>query len=187
MTDLGAFLAELHRLDIRLDLDGDRLRVDAPGSAITAELRAELARRKPELVAHLRGPSAPAEGEAGGEPGPSPGQRRLWALAEAKANGSAYHVPTAFRLKGPLDVSALEAALADLERRHEPLRTTFLDVGGALTSVIGAPGPSSSRSSISARDTPAAERSTKRSGARSATTCARPSISRSTARGAPGS
>lgn len=141
MTDLGAFLAELQRLDIRLALDGDRLRVDAPGSAITADLRAELARRKPELVAHLRGPSAPAEGAAGGEPGPSPGQRRLWALAKAKANGSAYHVPTAFRLKGPLDVSALEAALADLERRHEPLRTTFRDTGSTLASVVGDPRP----------------------------------------------
>jgi amino acid adenylation domain-containing protein len=54
-------------------------------------------------------------------------QRRLWFLEHAGAGGAAYHVATGLRLTGPLSVSALRAALADVADRHEPLRTVFTD------------------------------------------------------------
>ena len=40
------------------------------------------------------------------------------------------------RYQGPLDVAALEGALAELVRRHEPLRTTFLVAGGRPGQVV---------------------------------------------------
>lgn len=49
---------------------------------------------------------------------------------------AAYHVPRAFRLTGPLDVSALERSLAEIVRRHEILRATFTEAGGQLVQVI---------------------------------------------------
>ena len=41
-----------------------------------------------------------------------------------------YNVPLAFRLKGPLDIYALENALNALIERHESLRTIFPSTGG---------------------------------------------------------
>lgn len=44
------------------------------------------------------------------------------------------------RYRGPLDTAALERALSELIRRHEPLRTTFDFVDGTPCQVVGEPG-----------------------------------------------
>ncbi len=44
------------------------------------------------------------------------------------------------RYRGPLDTAALECALSELIRRHEPLRTTFELVDGTPWQVVGEPG-----------------------------------------------
>ena len=57
-------------------------------------------------------------------------QSRLWFLNRLDGPNAAHNIPLAVRLEGPLDVEALEMALADLVERHESLRTTFPDDGG---------------------------------------------------------
>ncbi|MHB8763134.1 MAG: TubC N-terminal docking domain-related protein [Deferrisomatales bacterium] len=49
MTAL-ALLRDIEAQGIRLEAQGDRLRVDAPAGALTPELRAALAEHKPELL-----------------------------------------------------------------------------------------------------------------------------------------
>ncbi|HEX4494599.1 MAG TPA: amino acid adenylation domain-containing protein [Thermoanaerobaculia bacterium] len=53
------------------------------------------------------------------------GQQRLWFLDQLDPGSVAYNMPSATRLKGPLDLGALEASLDEIVRRHEALRTVF--------------------------------------------------------------
>ncbi|MCP3162991.1 non-ribosomal peptide synthase/polyketide synthase [Myxococcus qinghaiensis] len=57
-------------------------------------------------------------------------QRRLWFLAQLDAGGHSYNLPFVVRLHGALKVEALERALAEVVRRHEALRTSFVEVEG---------------------------------------------------------
>jgi amino acid adenylation domain-containing protein len=52
-------------------------------------------------------------------------QERLWFLEQLMPGTSVYNLPAALVLDGHLDVAALAAALAELLRRHEGLRTVF--------------------------------------------------------------
>ena len=67
------------------------------------------------------------------DPGPAPlsfGQRRLWFLDRFEPGSIAYNIPLVLKLKGSLEIPALEAALSDIVSRHETLRTTFPDTRG---------------------------------------------------------
>ncbi|MFE3928063.1 amino acid adenylation domain-containing protein [Streptomyces sp. YIM B13508] len=55
----------------------------------------------------------------------SPAQQRLYFLDRLDPGAATYLLPAAWRLRGPLDVPALRAALADLVVRHEQLRVVF--------------------------------------------------------------
>ena len=57
-------------------------------------------------------------------------QQRMLFLWQMEPDNSAYNVPMAVRLNGPLDQAALGRALAQLVQRHETLRTRFVSVDG---------------------------------------------------------
>jgi amino acid adenylation domain-containing protein len=63
-------------------------------------------------------------------------QERLWFLEQLRPGTAAYNMPAALRLRGPLDVGALEQSLGEIVRRHEALRTTFVAVEGRPFQVI---------------------------------------------------
>ncbi|WP_327035385.1 non-ribosomal peptide synthetase/type I polyketide synthase [Micromonospora ureilytica] len=52
-------------------------------------------------------------------------QRQMWSLSRLDPDPATYLVPLAYRLRGPLDVAALSAALDALVTRHAALRTTL--------------------------------------------------------------
>ncbi|MER5337801.1 amino acid adenylation domain-containing protein [Micromonospora sp. NPDC002717] len=64
-------------------------------------------------------------------------QERVWFMDQLAPGEAAYHIAVPLRVRGPLDVAALRAALDGLTRRHESLRTRFpADADGRPTVVV---------------------------------------------------
>ncbi|RII13420.1 Dimodular nonribosomal peptide synthase [Streptomyces sp. YIM 130001] len=57
-------------------------------------------------------------------------QYRLWFLHRMEGPSATYNIPMSLRLTGDLDQDALRAALTDLTRRHETLRTVYPEHAG---------------------------------------------------------
>ncbi|MGW0049569.1 amino acid adenylation domain-containing protein [Nocardia cyriacigeorgica] len=68
---------------------------------------------------------APTAGPRPERLAPAPTQLRLWLLNQLMPESSAYHLPVALALTGPLDPAVLESAVAAVVDRHEVLRTVY--------------------------------------------------------------
>lgn len=116
-------LRALASRNIRVSLEGDQLQVRAPAGRLeTADVEALRAVRT-ELLDALR--------EAGRWGLLLSGQQeRLWFFEQTEPGLSAYTLPGAFRLQGPLDAQALRSALSDFVERHDLARVHVRTVDG---------------------------------------------------------
>ncbi|WP_163871108.1 non-ribosomal peptide synthetase/type I polyketide synthase, partial [Myxococcus eversor] len=67
-------------------------------------------------------------------------QQRLWYLQQLDPTSTAYNNSSSFRLVGPLDTDALQAALNTLVQRHEVMRTTYQLTENGAVQIIHAGG-----------------------------------------------
>jgi amino acid adenylation domain-containing protein len=145
MRSIIELFVHLRSVNVSLSLDGDVLKCSAPQGVLTAELRQELANRKPEILAFLRSShnarrSSEPEIPRIDRSGPLPlsfAQQRLWFLSQLDPESAVYNIGIALRMRGPLNVPAAEQALAEIINRHEDLRTSFVRVNGVPHAVIG--------------------------------------------------
>ncbi|PYS76002.1 MAG: hypothetical protein DMF66_17110, partial [Acidobacteria bacterium] len=63
-------------------------------------------------------------------------QQRLWFLNRLEPDSIAYNISTGVRLRGPLNLPALEQSFNQIIRRHETLRTTFALADGRPAQVV---------------------------------------------------
>ncbi|MDU8573065.1 amino acid adenylation domain-containing protein [Pseudomonas syringae] len=66
-------------------------------------------------------------------------QQRQWFLWQLDPQNTAYIIPAALRLRGSLDIAALEHSFSALIARHETLRTTFRQQGEQALQIIHPP------------------------------------------------
>jgi amino acid adenylation domain-containing protein len=112
--------------------------VDLPVSAVfaaptVAGLAARIEAAAPAAITAGAPPILPRPRRAGEPVPPVPlsfAQRRLWFLEQLQPGTAVYNIPGAVRLAGPLAVPAFAAALAEVVRRHEVLRTVFPEADG---------------------------------------------------------
>lgn len=99
-------------------------------SSFWQRIRANVAlqRDTPDIKPYPRHPDAP--------PPLSFAQARLWQVEQAQPDTTAHHLRAMWRLRGTLDVAALEKALRYVIERHESLRTCFRQVGNEARQII---------------------------------------------------
>ncbi|MBV9824058.1 MAG: amino acid adenylation domain-containing protein, partial [Actinobacteria bacterium] len=131
-----ALLAEFTRHSAALRVTDGKLTCTAPRGFLTPDRLAELKRHKDELITILTGEQdGQNDGHAADRiarrpdpeaPAPlSSSQRQLWYLDQLSPGNPFYNNPAAFEFTGELDLAALHAALDEVVRRHESLRTVF--------------------------------------------------------------
>src|SRR4051812_35812340 len=64
------------------------------------------------------------------------GQERLWFLNQLEPESSAYNEGRSVSVTGDLDLGALEGSLRQIVRRHQGLRTIFLNQDGIPLQVV---------------------------------------------------
>jgi amino acid adenylation domain-containing protein len=105
-------------------------------TGVALSLRAVFDARTPAGLARLMtmAPDAAPGGiprHTGHEPVPlSPLQSGLWLADRTAPDTAEYLIPVLLRIRGPLDLAALRAALTRIVERHEPLRTRVVDRDG---------------------------------------------------------
>ncbi len=152
---VAAEFAEVLGLD-RVGLDDDFFALGG-NSLVATQIAARLAAatgtevpvrllfERPTVAALAAG--LPAAGAAGGRlplvagsrPDSIPlsyAQQRMWLLSQLDTDSVADNLTAALRLRGPLDVAVLRAAVADLVGRHEVLRTHYPSVDGVARQQI---------------------------------------------------
>jgi amino acid adenylation domain-containing protein/non-ribosomal peptide synthase protein (TIGR01720 family) len=135
---VAEFLSYLNSLDIKLWLEEEKLKYQAPQGAMAPEIKQEIGTRKPEILTFSRSattPSKPLESVintvARTEDLPlSFAQQRMWFLYQMDQQNSAYNEALTIRLTGSLNIDILEQTINAIIQRHESLRTTFPMVEG---------------------------------------------------------
>jgi len=68
-------------------------------------------------------------------------QQRLWFINQLEGATPQYNLPEAMRLRGELDLEALDRAISAVVERHEILRTRFVETDGEPEQIIDPPSP----------------------------------------------
>ena len=68
-------------------------------------------------------------------------QQRLWLIDRLELGSALYNVSTPLRLEGRLDVALLGRTLAEIVRRHEPLRTVYAERESEPVQIVLPPSP----------------------------------------------
>ncbi|WP_442935876.1 amino acid adenylation domain-containing protein [Nostoc sp.] len=159
--NIKQFVTELSQQGVKLWVEGEQLRANAPKGVLTAETLDLLFKNKAELILwlHQKNELAYPNGEASYAERPvgaasrregkltggiatdtdlpltkgdrtqnlplSFGQEQIWLLNQLEPNNPFYNEQAALRLRGNLNVVALEQSLNKIIARHEALRTNF--------------------------------------------------------------
>ncbi|WP_095118443.1 non-ribosomal peptide synthase/polyketide synthase [Pseudomonas sp. Irchel s3f10] len=113
---LAMRMVSLIRQRLGVELALNDLFADAQLSAVAEVLNRAGRSTLPEILPAPRDQALPM----------SFAQQRLWFLAQMAGGNSAYNIPLGLRLRGHLDVDALQSALARIVARHETLRSRFI-------------------------------------------------------------
>ena len=118
----------LNEQGITLSVDGSDLRISAPKGTLTDALQAALVQHKSELLEILSDSGRTQQLTPTDRHATLPlsfAQQRLWFLDQLDPGGTLYNIPSALRVTGKLNRTALERAINQVVVRHEILRTAF--------------------------------------------------------------
>lgn len=127
-------LSKLQKQGIELSVHEGTLRIKAPKGVLTDSLAAEIKAHKAALLSWLTNRTmSPTELAASRKNEPvlvSYQQRRLWFIDKFTGPSALYNMPSALKLQGRLDLSAVQQTFVLLFERHQSLRHYVVEMQG---------------------------------------------------------
>ena len=149
--NIEELVADLTKQGVKLWVESEQLRVNAPKGVLTPDTRDLLVKRKAELVSllHQKNELVKFTGGIATNTDLSPikvdrpqnlplsfGQEQIWLLNQLEPDNPFYNEQAALKLHGQLNVVALEQSLNKIISRHEALRTNFDTINEQPVQVI---------------------------------------------------
>lgn len=142
MSALMELLASLRRLDVHVELNDGKLKIDAPKGVLTDELKNSLKENKDALIQFLT-QARQAQSEARQTPirklsqqqkqagiPATDSQARFWFLDKFSPGQNSFNIPVPVEIQGNLNIAYLEKSIQFLIERHDSLRTSFEERDG---------------------------------------------------------
>ncbi|MBC1280697.1 AMP-binding protein, partial [Nostoc sp. UCD121] len=141
--NIEQLVVDLSKQGVKLWVEGEQLRANAPKGVLTLETRDLLAKNKAQLILLLHEKNAAPDTDLPliktKRPQNLPlsfAQERLWLLNQLEPDSPFYNEQTALKLHGQLNVVALEQSFNKIIERHEVLRTNFHTINEQPVQVI---------------------------------------------------
>ncbi|MGD9638616.1 MAG: amino acid adenylation domain-containing protein [Alphaproteobacteria bacterium] len=122
---IASLLNKLKSSNITLTLNGSNLHYRAPTGLMTSDLKTEIKKYKSELIAHLK-----TEDSTNAQKPLSFSQQRLFLLDKMIPTGNIFNVFQALDIKGYVAEDDLKKAVSKVVKRHNSLRTSFVENDG---------------------------------------------------------
>ncbi|WP_414754485.1 amino acid adenylation domain-containing protein [Anabaena sp. CCY 9910] len=141
--NIEQLVTDLNKQGVKLWVEGEQLRANAPKGVLTLETRDLLAKNKAELISLLHEKTTNTNKDLSliktKHPQNLPlsfAQEQLWLLNQLEPNNPFYNEQVALKLHGQLNIVALEQSLNRIIARHEVLRTNFRIINEQPVQVI---------------------------------------------------
>ena len=127
MKTVEKLLSRLNRLDVKIRLEGDFLRLNAPEGTLTPELLASISEHKTKIMGFLQCenhewvdyPEEAVSNINRRENIPASfAQKGLWFLDRLEPDAVAYNIVRGYRCRGEVDTNAMEDSINLIVQRH---------------------------------------------------------------------
>lgn len=132
MKDVELLLQELKKVNAKISVDGEDLRIDLPKGQIDEQFKLSLKKHKKDILEYIHQiqnnsfciiPEVDRNDQS--LYSLSSSQLRLWLISQIEEGNIAYNLYGVYTFNGTVSIKALELSFASLIERHESLRTVF--------------------------------------------------------------
>ncbi len=134
---IAVYITQLFQRNIRISLENEKLKIDAPKGALTTQIKQELMENKQAIIEYLveqkkiaQLPIPDAIDRESDVLPMSSAQKRLWFLQQLEPNSGQYNVNALLSIEGSTDIDSIRSVFSDLIKENEIFHTQFSEVAG---------------------------------------------------------